>query len=85
MPIWDEAHDLKVWAVNDTDEPDEFDCIGYHDPEDLAREHAEERYSSCDYPYEQDINVRDRDGTLFEFVVTAEPGPPIFSASKRTI
>ena len=83
MPHWDEEHDLKVWAVNDEDEPDEFDCIGYRDPADLAREHAAERYSNSDYPYEQDINVRDRDGTLYEFVVTAEPSAPTFTASKR--
>lgn len=83
MPHWDEKHDLKVWAVNDEDEPDDFDCIGYHDPADLAREHAAERYSSSDYPDEQEINVRDRAGTLYEFVVLAEPSKPHFSAVPR--
>lgn len=83
MPYWDEEHDLKVWAVNDEDEPDDLDCIGYRDPEVLACEHAAERYSSSDYPYEQKINVRDRGGTLYEYVVTAEPSMPHFAASPR--
>ena len=83
MPHWDEEHDLKVWAVNDEDEPDDFDCIGYCDPEVLACEHAAERYMRSDYPYEQEINVRDRAGTLYEFVVLAEPSMPHFSAVPR--
>ena len=80
---WDETRDLKAWAADDANEPDEFDCIGYNSPEDLALKCAEERYSKSDYPYEQRINVRDRKGTLYEFVVTAEPGPPIFTAHKQ--
>ena len=75
MPQWDEQHDMKVWAPDDEDEPAEFDCIGYHRPSDLARDHATERYNKCDYPTEQNINVRNREGKLYEYVVETEMIP----------
>lgn len=67
---------IKVWLDESEggEEPEEPNVAGeWMLLENVALRFAEDRYGSADYPEEQAICVREADGTLHRFVVTAEP------------
>jgi hypothetical protein len=77
---------VKVWDHDNGDEPDEPNADRYAsrtvgwlgppapilNPETVARNYAERRYAD-DYPEQQTIHVRDTDGNLHRYLVSAVP------------
>lgn len=72
-----------VWVPDDSDEKDATLVMDVHDAEDAAKEFVEVHHSDFDYASEVEVKVKDPDGNVTEWVVTAEE-TVIFHASRKS-
>jgi len=75
--------DFKTWCPDDGGEEKADDCIGYCDAKAAALDHARDRWRRKGEPFQQTVYVREPDGRMHIFVVTAEV-KPVFAAKEYT-
>ena len=75
--------EFKAWCPDDGGEEKADDCFGYINPKKAAEDFARDRWKRAGEPWEQTIYVREADGRMHIFIVTAEV-KPVFKAEEYT-